>query len=85
MSSNYRAWLKQHLEEAKVHYVEVGRLDDQEAAVGGSSEHYEKAHQMFGYIAALEKCLRELDLAEGATSKPGAKPAAKSKPKAKRG
>ncbi len=59
--SDYRAWLKQHLDEAKVHYEEVSRLDDQESAIGGTSEHYEKAHQMFGYIAALEKCLREFD------------------------
>ena len=61
-ASTYRSWLKKHLAEAKLRYDEVCKMDDDEqSAAGGTSEHYEKAHQMFGYIAALEKCLRELD------------------------
>lgn len=73
----YRKWLKQHLNEAKTHYLEVCKLDDRESSVNGSSEYFEKAHQMFGYIAALEKCLKETQ----PKKMPKLKPNPKKKPK----
>lgn len=59
MSEPYSEWLRQHLKEAMMRYDEVCKLDDHENAIGGTSEFYEQAHQMFGYIAALEKCLKQ--------------------------
>ena len=55
----FEKWLKEHLRQAVVRYEEICKLDDEEYEAGGSSEYYEQSHQMFGYIAALEKCLRE--------------------------
>ncbi|MCM2279090.1 MAG: hypothetical protein NDJ89_13525 [Oligoflexia bacterium] len=56
---SYQQWLAEHLEAAKVHYNELCKLDDEEYAKGGSSEYYEQALQMYGYIAALETCLKQ--------------------------
>jgi hypothetical protein len=60
MSASYQQWLEEHLAAAKARYTELSELDDRAEAENGSSEYYEQAHQMFGYIAALEKCLREV-------------------------
>lgn len=56
----YAKWLTEHLKAAKVHYTQLCKLDDAEAKKGGSSEYYEQAHQMFGYIAALETCIKQI-------------------------
>lgn len=59
MDKQYIDWLSGHLDAAKVRYEELCELDDKEQAINGESAYYEQAHQMFGYIAGLEKCLRE--------------------------
>jgi hypothetical protein len=69
MNTPYEIWLKEHLTAAKVHYTELCKLDDKELAQGDSSEYYEQAHQMFGYIAALEKCLKQTGLVKAAVVK----------------
>ena len=60
MTIQYEKWLKVHLSKAKIRYTKLCKLDDKELAKGGNSVFYEQAHQMFGYIAALEKCLKQL-------------------------
>ena len=60
MTVAYQKWLKGHLKAAMVHYNQLCKLDDQEQKTGGSSEYFEQAHQMFGYIAALETCLKQV-------------------------
>lgn len=59
MQKNYVQWLTEHLEGAKARYEELNSQDEQEEAEGVNSGVYEQAHQMFGYVAALEKCLKE--------------------------
>ncbi|MCM2323248.1 MAG: hypothetical protein NDJ90_08290 [Oligoflexia bacterium] len=65
----YPEWLAEHLAAAKVHYNELCRLDDEEYAKGGSSEYYEQALQMYGYIAALETCQKQVGGAKAAPKK----------------
>lgn|GEM_PF-3464738 len=81
MNTPYETWLKEHLTAAKVHYTELCKLDDKELAQGDSSEYYEQAHQMFGYIAALEKCVKQTALVKVAVVKKAkrSKPITKSK------
>lgn len=58
MNHTYRAWLQKHLEEALLEY---NRIQELEEAVGTDEELYDRVLQMWGYLAALEKCLKELD------------------------
>ena len=52
--------MEEHLRGAIVRYNELCKLDDEETAKGSeNSEYYVLAQQMFGYIAALEKCLKQ--------------------------
>jgi hypothetical protein len=55
----YIVWLTEHHRGAVERYEELCRLDDQEQAAGESTEYYTQVQQMFGYVAALEKCLKE--------------------------
>ncbi len=64
--AKFEAWLREHLRQAVVRYEELCELDDREVATGGeNSEYYEQSHQMFGYVAALEKCLKEVTGGKG--------------------
>src|SRR5690606_24903035 len=67
MKQDYLGWLDEHLTQAKARYEELCRLDDLEEASGGDATvYYVQAQQMFGYVAALEKCQREArDWVEG--------------------
>lgn len=81
LKKEYVTWLNEHLAGAKVHYEELCKLDDHEHSIGGKSVYYEQAHQMFGYIAALEKCIRQATgndkgSSKSMTTKPGSKPKA---------
>ena len=53
----YREWLENHLKEATAEFNRVQALDDE---VGNDEDLYEKVHQMWGYLAGLEKCLKQL-------------------------
>jgi hypothetical protein len=70
VTTRFEEWLKDHYAQAKVRYDEVCKLDDAENAQNGSSAYYEQAHQMFGYIAALEKCLKEAKRLSAKSSSP---------------
>lgn len=60
-TGTFEAWLREHMRQAVVRYEELCVLDDQVVETGGeTSEYYEQSHQMFGYVAALEKCLKEV-------------------------
>jgi hypothetical protein len=62
MGSSYSDWLGTHLKGARAHYARLCQKDDREFKKGGSSEYNELAHQMFGYIAALEACERQIKM-----------------------
>ena len=51
----FQAWLEQHLEDATAEYNRTQALEE-----AGDDDLYEKVQQMWGYLAGLEKCLKEL-------------------------
>ncbi|OFZ21008.1 MAG: hypothetical protein A2X94_06650 [Bdellovibrionales bacterium GWB1_55_8] len=54
----YRIWLSKHLQEATAQFKKLQAEDDQ---TGDNRDLYEQVHQMWGYLAGLEKCLKEFD------------------------
>ena len=64
MSQNYRSWLEKHLHEATIEYERIQKLEDENE---DDRDLYERVHQMWGYLAALEKSLKEFD-AQGHSS-----------------
>ena len=55
----YQAWLKQHLKEATAEYKRIQKLEKKQET---NRDLYEQVHQMWGYLAGLEKCLKEYAL-----------------------
>jgi hypothetical protein len=60
----FRAWLEQHMKEAEVEYTRIQALEDDTET---DQDLYERVHQMWGYLAGLEKCLKEFKAHEGRT------------------
>lgn len=59
-SNDFEAWLNDHYQQAVARYEKLSDQDDEEESRGENSGVYEEAHQMFGYVAALETCLKEI-------------------------
>jgi hypothetical protein len=59
MAASFKNWLQQHLEDAQKEYARVQAIEE-EGAAEDAEELYEKVHQMWGYLAGLEKCLKQL-------------------------
>jgi hypothetical protein len=56
MTHPFQIWLERHLEEATAEYNRIQALEDE---TEDDRELYERVHQMWGYLAGLEKCLKE--------------------------
>lgn len=54
--SKYQSWLEQHLADAEREYTRIQEIQEQ----SDDQELYERVQQMWGYLAGLEKCLKEL-------------------------
>lgn len=67
MKETYRQWLEQHLHDAEKEYKRIQGLDDNNDE---DRDLYERVHQMWGYLAGLEKCLKELKSHSKAKSPP---------------
>lgn len=61
MAHPYRVWLETHLKEATAEYKRIQALEDDNDE---DRDLYERTHQMWGYLAGLEKCLKEFTLSE---------------------
>ena len=55
MTHPYKAWLEKHLADATLEYNRAQAADE----AGGDDDSYEQVHQMWGYLAGLEKALKE--------------------------
>jgi hypothetical protein len=66
MTHPFRAWLERHLEDAQKEYERTQALEEKGGAPESdeSEELYEKVHQMWGYLAGLEKCLKQFKALE---------------------
>jgi hypothetical protein len=59
MSNNgFQAWLEQHLEDAQKEYGRIQAIEEGEEGAN-DPDLYDRVHEMWGYLAGLEKCLKE--------------------------
>ena len=57
----YLTWLKKHLKEATSEYKRIRSLEDK---ADNDANLYDRVHEMWGYLAGLEKCLKEFEAQE---------------------
>lgn len=57
----FQDWLEGHMKEAEAEYNRIQALEDQ---TEDDRDLYERVHQMWGYLAGLEKCLKEFKATE---------------------
>ncbi len=62
MAASYGNWLEKHMKEANAKYKRLQQKG--EKAGEGDDDFHEEIHQMWGYLAALEKCSKQLKASE---------------------
>jgi hypothetical protein len=68
----FRLWIDRHMKDAEAEYNRIQALEEN-PYTQEDHELYERVHQMWGYLAALEKCRKEFLALEGGGRRPQAR------------